>query len=93
MLKGLLLVMTIVAGGIALVMWFRRHRHATTNFVKDPDPFTIPKPQRVDTAIATLEQLLEETDDPVVREALQNRLGQLKAERERWRKQGGQMGR
>ncbi|MFA0751573.1 MAG: hypothetical protein SLRJCFUN_001976 [Candidatus Fervidibacter sp.] len=93
MLKGLLLVLTIVAGGIALAMWFRRRRYAATNFVKDPDPFTIPKPQRVDTAIATLEQLLEETDDPVIREALQNRLEQLKAERERWRKQGGQMGR
>lgn len=93
MLKGLLLVMTIVAGGVALAMWFRRRRHAATNSVKGPDPFTIPKPQRVDIAIATLEQLLEETDDPAIREALQNRLGQLRAERERWRKQGGQMDR
>jgi uncharacterized membrane protein YbhN (UPF0104 family) len=45
------------------------------------DPFTIPKPQRVEIAIATLEQLLEETDDETIREALLKRLEQLRAER------------
>jgi FtsZ-binding cell division protein ZapB len=34
---------------------------------------------------------LEETDDPVIREALQNRLEQLRAERQRWQ-HGGRKG-
>lgn len=50
------------------------------------DPFTIPKSQRVDIAIATLEQLLEETDDESIREALSRRLEQLKEEREQIRR-------
>jgi len=47
------------------------------------DPFTIPKHQRVEIAIATLEQLLEETDDETIREAISRRLEQLRDERKR----------
>jgi len=50
------------------------------------DPFTIPKPQRVEIAIATLEQLLEETDDETIREALLRRLEQLREERKQIRR-------
>jgi len=50
------------------------------------DPFTIPKPQRVEIAIATLEQLLEETDDETIREALLRRLEELQKEREQIRR-------
>lgn len=51
------------------------------------DPFTMPKSQRVDIALATLEQLLEETDDETIREALSRRLEQLREEKERIRRQ------
>lgn len=51
------------------------------------DPFTIPKHQRIDIAISTLERLLEETDDETIREALSRRLEQLKEERARLRRQ------
>jgi len=50
------------------------------------DPFTVPKPQRVEIAIATLEQLLEETDDETIREALLRRLEQLREERKQIRR-------
>ncbi len=45
------------------------------------DLFTIQKPQRIDIAIATLEQLLEETDNETIREAVKRRLEQLREER------------
>ncbi len=50
---------------------------------KASDPFTLPKDQRVETAIATLEQLLEETEDETIRQALQQRLDQLRLQRRR----------
>lgn len=86
-------------GGIVYLLWadktvWRDLQTLTKNGVKnllqphrETDPFTIPKPQRVDIAIATLEQLLEETDDETIREALSRRLEQLKEERERIRRQ------
>lgn len=51
--------------------------------------FTIPKEQRLDTAIATIELTLEETDNETIRRALQARLEQLKDEREQRRKRKG----
>ncbi len=47
------------------------------------DPFTVPKHQRVDIAIATLQQLLEETEDETIREAFERRLEQLRKEQKR----------
>lgn len=49
------------------------------------DPFTIPRLQRLEIAITTLEQLLEETNDETIREALRCRLEQLREERKQLR--------
>ncbi len=72
-------------------IWFVKRRQAKgqTLAPKAAEPFTIPKGQRIETTIATLEQLLEETEDKIIHEALQTRLMQLKAEREKLRKEKG----
>ncbi len=44
------------------------------------DPFTIPPDERRFRAIQTLYELLEETEDPAIRQALKDRLNQLKGQ-------------
>lgn len=61
------------------------HRAQSKEFSTAEDPFTIPKAQRVEIAIATLEQMLEETEDETIRQALKQRLTQLREEQERLR--------
>lgn len=72
-------------------IWFVKRRQAKGQapVPTAAEPFTLPKGQRIETTIATLEQLLEETDDKTIREALQRRLMQLKEEREEHRKGKG----
>jgi hypothetical protein len=87
-MKATLIAFTVVGLVLLAVLLIRLLRRVRRVPTDDADPFSIPKPQRIETAIATLEQLLEETDDPVIREALQNRLEQLRAERQRWQHGG-----
>jgi len=83
-------------GGLVYLLWadktiWKDIQSLASVGVKEPptsrgsDPFTIPKPQRVEIAISTLEQLLEETEDETIREALERRLEQLREERKRLR--------
>ncbi|MCX7969476.1 MAG: flippase-like domain-containing protein [Armatimonadetes bacterium] len=86
-------------GGIVYLLWADRTvwqdlqtlaKNGVKNLLqhqRETEPFTIPKSQRVDIAIATLEQLLEETDDETIREALSRRLEQLREEREQTQRQ------
>lgn len=88
-----------LSGGIVYLLWadktvWRDLQTLAKNGVKgllqpkrETDPFTIPKSQRVDIAITTLERILEETDDETIREALSRRLEQLREERNRIHRQ------
>lgn len=79
-----LIAVVVAAAVVAMLVYFRQQRRRTQPQPEAAgDPFTIPKPQRIETAIATLEQILDETDDLVIREAVQNRLKQLRAEQQR----------
>ncbi|MCS7192253.1 MAG: flippase-like domain-containing protein [Armatimonadetes bacterium] len=83
-------------GGLVYLLWadkaiWEEIQNLTSTEVKaisrkqTTDPFTIPKPQRVDIAIATLEQLLGETEDKTIREAIERRLEQLREEQKHLR--------
>lgn len=81
-------------GGLVYLLWadktiWRDLQTLASTSVKEVsqkqtiEQFTIPKSQRVDIAIATLEDLLEETEDESIREAIQRRLEQLREEQKR----------
>ncbi|MCS7223808.1 MAG: hypothetical protein NZ959_04540 [Armatimonadetes bacterium] len=71
----LLLVGFVVVFSIALYLRWRSRRK---NKVMVEDPFTIPPFERRIRALQTLEELLEETDDPVIRDALEEQIRRLR---------------
>ncbi len=83
-------------GGLVYALWadktvwrdlteltVRKRQEAKRELAPAEDPFTIPKAQRVEIAIATLEQLLEESEDETIRQALMRRLEELRAEQQK----------
>lgn len=83
---GIIIFVLLTVVVMSLRKWAKSRRGQD---LPSSDPFTIPRGERLDIAISTLEQMVGEAGDETIREALRQRLEQLRSERERYFKGKG----